>query len=52
MANDALVPVDWSTARGFVQDWHRHNRRPVGYVNGALVPNSGVQWNFLLIGVR
>jgi hypothetical protein len=27
-----LVPVDWRTAFGFVDDWHRHHRRPVGYL--------------------
>lgn len=26
-----LVPVDWQTARGFVADWHRHHRPPVGF---------------------
>lgn len=26
-----LVPVDWRTACGFVVDWHRHHRKPVGY---------------------
>lgn len=23
--------MDWATARGFVADWHRHNRPPAGY---------------------
>lgn len=26
-----LVPVDFATARTFVEGWHRHNRPPVGH---------------------
>jgi hypothetical protein len=26
-----VVPVTWGDARGFVTDWHRHHRPPVGH---------------------
>ena len=35
-----LVPVDWQTARGFVADWHRHNRPPVGWKFGVGVADE------------
>jgi hypothetical protein len=35
-----LVPVDWKTVRGFVADWHRHLRPPVGYLWGHGVAND------------
>ncbi len=27
-----LVPVKWSDVKGFVADWHRHHKPPVGYL--------------------
>jgi hypothetical protein len=32
MSDLQLVPVDWQTACGMVTLWHRHHRRPAGYL--------------------
>jgi hypothetical protein len=42
-----LVPVNWDTARGFVRDWHRHHRPPVGYLWAHGVAND----DDILVGV-
>lgn len=41
-----LVPVDWQTARDFVDGWHRHNRPPPGHKFSLGVATGG-----LLVGV-
>jgi hypothetical protein len=45
-----VVPVDWRTARGFVEDWHRHNRRPVGYRFAIGVETGGQLVGVAVIG--
>lgn len=32
MSDLQLVPVKWADVRGFVADWHRHHKPPVGYL--------------------
>lgn len=27
-----LVPVKWADVKGFVADWHRHHKPPIGYL--------------------
>ena len=45
-----IVPVDWQTARGFVADWHRHNRPPVGWRFGIGVETAGQLVGVAVVG--
>lgn len=41
-----LVPVKWADVKGFVADWHRHHKPPIGYLWA-----HGVAADEVLVGV-
>jgi hypothetical protein len=45
-----LVPVSWAEARGFVSDWHRHHRPPVGHKFSLGVAEGDVLVGVAIIG--
>jgi hypothetical protein len=45
-----LVPVDFKTAAGFVEMWHRHHSAPVGHKFSIGVANDDVLVGVVMVG--
>jgi len=51
MADLAVVPVDFATATGFVQMWHRHHAPPVGHkFSIGVADEAGVLRGVAIVG--
>lgn len=48
--NLVVVPVTWTTARGFVHEHHRHCKRPAGWRFGAGVMNGSDLLGVVVVG--